>query len=98
MPNLVSIILKENGVMHTQTYVDKLYNEHPYRDTMFGIVDMLREYGIESIGINANTKDIGLLSVPSVIDVSNELDSRQVGVAVVTEITCMNVKDRNKKS
>ena len=92
MPNLVGIILKEDGVRHTYTHVDRLYNEHPYRDTMFGIVDMLRDYGIESIGIKANTKDIGLLSVPSVIDVSNESDSKQVGFAVVTDITDKELK------
>lgn len=92
MPNLLSIILKEDGVRHTYTHVDRLYNEHPYRDTMFGIVDMLRDYGIESIGIKANTKDIGLLSVPSVIDVSNESDSKQVGFAVVTDITDKELK------
>lgn len=34
------------GVKYTQSYADKLYHEHPYKYSFFGLSKMLSEYNI----------------------------------------------------
>lgn len=54
------------NVKYSQSYADKLYNEHPYKYSLFGLSKMLLEYNIENVGISITNKekDIKELDVP----------------------------------
>lgn len=63
---ILSVFLRLLHVKHTQSYADKLYNEHPYKYSLFGLSKMLSDYNIENVGINIANKEKGIkeLEVP----------------------------------
>lgn len=62
------------NVKHTKKYADKLYNEHPYKYSLFGLSKMLSEYKIPNAGIEILNKESGLkeLEVPFIAYAGNE--------------------------
>lgn len=61
------MLLEEDGIRHTRYYANKVYNEHPYRGSLFAFVDVLADYSIRAEGIRIGSKDLRMLSVPCVI-------------------------------
>lgn len=61
---ILSYFLSEIHVRHTIFFADKLYWEHPYRHTLFGLYDMLKSYNIESVGVNIADKCMDELEMP----------------------------------
>lgn len=55
--NIFTILLKELGVKHTSSFAGKLYNEHPYRDSLYGLSKMLSDYKIENVGVRVKDKE-----------------------------------------
>lgn len=56
--NTLILFLKELNIKYTKTFINKVYLEHPYRDTMGGIADILKLYNIIPIGINLSQKKL----------------------------------------
>ncbi len=46
--NIFTLFLKRLKIKHTPYYSDKLYNEHPHKNNLFGLSDMLTVYGIKN--------------------------------------------------
>lgn len=71
---ILSAFLSLLNVKHTKAYADKLYNEHPYKYSLFGLSKMLSEYQIQNVGVNFSNKEIGLneLEVPFIAHAGNE--------------------------
>lgn len=57
MKTLLSRILDELEVPYTTNYVDNLYNEHPYRYTLYGIQQMLSRYNIKTTTVRLKDKE-----------------------------------------
>lgn len=55
--NILIEFLNLLSVKHTTLFANKLYNEHPYRDSFYGISKMLLEYKIKNIGLQNQDKD-----------------------------------------
>lgn len=56
--NVLISILDVLNVKYTTAYAEKLFNEHPHNNNLFGLSDMLNAYNIENTGIRIeNTKD-----------------------------------------
>lgn len=56
--NVLISILDVLNVKYTNAYAEKLFNEHPHNNNLFGLSDMLNAYNIENTGIQIeNTKD-----------------------------------------
>lgn len=72
--NLLSVFLQKMNVKHTIPFTEKLYNEHPYKYSLYGLSKMLSDYGIENMGIQlkGNDKDITLLELPVIAHVSSD--------------------------
>lgn len=71
--NLLSRILYALRVPHTNFYVDKLYREHPYKDTFWGLSKMLSFYNITNNAFHfTNFDDIYLIDTPFVAQVGSE--------------------------
>ncbi len=68
------------AVKHTARYSNQLYREHPYKDTLFGLSDMLDHYRIKNKGIQVPDKEkvLPLLECPFIV----QFDQR---FAIVTE-------------
>lgn len=72
-------------VKHTHKYANTLYNEHPYKYTMYGLNQMLSQYAINSEALKLDNKDELLkLQVPFIAEFANDL-------VIVKSITKYNV-------
>lgn len=62
------------NVKHTQSYANKLYNEHPYKYSLFGLSKMLSEYKIKNVGVDMSNKNEGIneLEAPFIAHAGNE--------------------------
>lgn len=80
--NLFLQLCEALHIPHTRSYTNQLFDEHPYKYTLFGLHRMLAEYGVESEGVRFTDKEEALssLQVPFVAQVSNDL-------VVVSELT-----------
>lgn len=66
--------LRELEVPHTCSYANKVYGEHPYKYTLYGLSQLLNEYKIENKGLHLeNKEDIHLLSTPFLAQVSKDI-------------------------
>ena len=57
---LLSAYLSLLKVKHTARYADKLYNEHPYKYSLFGLSKMLSGYKIPNAGVEILNKEQGI--------------------------------------
>ncbi len=72
--NILELFLKQLKVKYTHEYADKLYREHPYKDSLKGMADMLSDYQLETMGIKMNDKnEIQSLTVPFMAIVDERL-------------------------
>lgn len=62
------------NVKHTKKNADKLYNEHPYKYSLFGLSEMLSEYKTPNAGIEVLNKESGIkeLEAPFIAYIGNE--------------------------
>lgn len=69
---LLSEFLTLLNVKHTQ-YADKLYNEHPYKYSLYGLSQMLFEYKIENIALQVEDKNMDLdeIAIPFIAHLDN---------------------------
>lgn len=70
--NILTAMLQHLGVKYTSEYANKLYNEHPYKENMFGLSMMLSTYGIKNMGIRVKKEDIDKLPVPFVAHLNDQ--------------------------
>lgn len=61
--NILLRTLRHLKVPHTTTYVNMTYEEHPYRNTLYGLSRMLETFHVENQGIRVSDKS-ALLSLP----------------------------------
>ena len=69
--NLLENFLDELEVSYTRMYADKLYNEHPHRNDMYGLNAMCATYGLKTIGVSVVTKDFANLTYPCILHIPN---------------------------
>lgn len=60
------------GVKHTKWYANKLFNEHPYKNNMYGLSMMLDSYHIDNFGYHIDTKDLTSLPVPFIAHINDD--------------------------
>ena len=72
MKNLLEQYLDALEVRHTRWFADKLYNEHPHRDNMYGLKRMLDVYGVKMLGVHFKDKDPAALTFPCILHVPND--------------------------
>ena len=73
MDTLFKRLLSHLKIRHTQ-YANKLYNEHPYRYTMYGMKQMLSSYQVNSKAYQlSDKKELLKLETPFISEVSNDL-------------------------
>lgn len=72
MTNIINDILDYLEVKHTKQYVNKLFIEHPHNDDMYGLMDMLKKFNIESVGIESKDKDLLNIHFPSLFHIKKK--------------------------
>lgn len=64
--------LRELGVKFTNSFSDKLFSEHPYKYTLFGISNLLTSYNIPNAGLRLNKEDINQLNTPFIAHIGTD--------------------------
>ena len=72
MKNILEHFLSLIEVPYTRRYADTLYNEHPYRYSMYGLKRMLSVYGVKTMGVNIPSKDLAQLNYPCILHTRND--------------------------
>lgn len=71
--NIFTTMLEHLNVKYTHGYANKIYNEHPYKNNMFGLSMMLSDYKIENMGIRVEKKgNISQLPTPFIAHIGND--------------------------
>lgn len=84
MKNILKDFLQELNIPYTRSFVNKLFNEHPHRDNMLGIHQMLDVYGVSTTGVRVERKELEALPFPCIVHVPG-------GFVVVREVTTSKV-------
>ena len=71
MANIIEDLLNYLEVKYTKYFINKLYNEHPHNQDMYGLKEMLKSYGIESEGIDIKDKDEERMIFPSIYHIGH---------------------------
>ena len=62
--NILHSILEVLDVKYTKYYADRLYDEHPYKGTLYGLSCMLNNYKISNSAICVEDKSVDIFSLP----------------------------------
>ncbi|WP_165026717.1 vitamin K epoxide reductase family protein [Dysgonomonas sp. ZJ279] len=83
---IFSLFLYLLNVKHTNEYANKLYNEHPYKYTLYGLSKLLSDYNIKNAGVKLKDKENNIFEIepPFIAHVGN-------GFVTVYKITNTNV-------
>lgn len=72
MKNILETFLESLEVRYTKEYADSLYLEHPYRNNMYGLKQMLNKYNIKTLGVCIESKSLTSLNYPCILHVNND--------------------------
>lgn len=67
MKNILEQFLDTVEVPYTQLFAEKLYNEHPHRNNMYGLKKILEVYGVNTVGIRIESKNLSTLNFPCIL-------------------------------
>lgn len=67
MKNILEHFLDAIEVRYNKHFADKLYYEHPHRYNMYGLKRMLDVYGVNSLGVSIESKDLSVLNYPCIL-------------------------------
>ena len=67
MKNILEQFLDAIEVPYTRLFAERLYNEHPHRNNMYGLKKMLDVYGVNTVGVRIETKDLSTLNFPCIL-------------------------------
>lgn len=82
--NILTLFLKELNIKHTDSFSSTLFEEHPYKYSLFGLSKMLSAYHIPNSGIKFKDKDVSKLDAPFIAHTGNdfvvvrEIDSQTI--------------------
>ena len=67
MKNIFEQFLDAIEVPYTRLFAERLYNEHPHRNNMYGLKKMLDVYGVNTVGVRIESKDLSTLNFPCIL-------------------------------
>ena len=67
MKNILEHFLDAIDVRYNKQFADKLYYEHPHRYNMYGLKKMLDVYGVKTLGVLVENKDLTSLNYPCIL-------------------------------
>lgn len=95
---ILSIYLKVLGIKFTRYYADKLYTDHPYRGSLYGLSQMLSTYKISNSGTRNLDKYFGQTPFIAYINkdfyvVRKERGTNLLSIQSQNEIEVMTIED-----
>lgn len=72
MKTILEKYLDSLEIDYTRHFVRSLYQEHPHKYNMFGLKKMLDIYGVKTIGVYVDNKDLSKLSYPCILHIHGD--------------------------
>ncbi len=72
MKTILENFLEVLKVFHTKQFAQALYQEHPHKHNMYGLKKMLDVYGIKTLGILSETKELQDLVYPCILHIPGD--------------------------
>lgn len=66
MKTILEYFLDALEIDYTRHFASTLYQEHPHKYNMYGLKKMLDVYGVKTIGVHADNKDLSELTFPCI--------------------------------
>lgn len=70
--NILSLFLKELKVKNTNSFSETLFEEHPYKYSLYGLSKMLSVYQIPNAGFKLREKNISRLTPPFIAHIGSD--------------------------
>ena len=67
MKTIIEYFLDSLEVPNTSLFAEKLYYEHPHRYNMYGLKKMMDVYGVKTLGVRIESKDLLSLNYPCIL-------------------------------
>lgn len=67
MKTILEYFLGYLEIGYTKHFAAALYLEHPHKNNMFGLQKMLDVYGVKTLGVRVDTKDLSKLNYPCIL-------------------------------
>lgn len=69
MKTILEYFLDALEIDYTRHFASTLYQEHPHKYNMYGLKKMLDVYGVKTLGVCFNTKDLSELTFPCILHI-----------------------------
>lgn len=70
MRNIIQIFLQSSGIPYTKQFSEKIFEEHPNKNNMLGLSQMLKVYGLDMIGVKFEDKENAELPIPCILHIN----------------------------
>lgn len=72
MKTILEYFLDALEIDYTRHFAKALYQEHPHKYNMYGLKRMLDVYGVKTMGVYVNTKDLPELNYPCILHIHGD--------------------------
>lgn len=69
MKTILEQFLDALNIDYTKHFIRTLYQEHPHKYNMYGLKKMLDVYGVKTLGVFIDTKDLSKLNFPCILHI-----------------------------
>ena len=69
MRNIIQSFLHSLGIPYTKLFSEKLFEEHPNKNNMLGLSQMLKAYGLDMVGVRFVDKENAELPIPCILHI-----------------------------
>lgn len=70
MRNIIQNFLYSSGIPYTKQFSEKIFEEHPNKNNMLGLSQMLKVYGLDMIGVKFEDKENAELPIPCILHIN----------------------------
>ena len=67
MKTILESFLDALDISYTKNFIQKLYQEHPHKYNMYGLKKMLDVYGVKTLGVYIENKNLSELNYPCIL-------------------------------
>ena len=70
MRNIIQSFLHSSGISFTKQFSEKVFEEHPNKNNMFGLSQILKVYGLDMVGVRFIDKEKAEFPIPCILHIN----------------------------
>lgn len=72
MKTILENFLDALDISYTKRFTRNMFQEHPHKNNMYGLKKMLDVYGVKTMGVYVDTKDLLELNYPCILHIHGD--------------------------